>query len=71
MSTPTPLCTGGFNPLIFHSLFASGKTLPVIYDQVYTLEKLSEGLGAIERRETWGKAVVRVKEEETGEKSKL
>ncbi|KAJ3575128.1 hypothetical protein NP233_g1305 [Leucocoprinus birnbaumii] len=52
-------------------LFASGKTTPVTYDQIYTLEQLSEGLGAIEHRKTWGKAVVRIKDEEVVEKAKL
>ncbi|KAG5726061.1 Quinone oxidoreductase-like protein 2 [Termitomyces sp. T112] len=44
-------------------LFASGKTVPVIYKHIYTLEKLSEALAAIERRETWGKAIVRIRDE--------
>ncbi|KAF9447491.1 alcohol dehydrogenase [Macrolepiota fuliginosa MF-IS2] len=52
-------------------LFASGKTQPVIYDQSFTLEKLADGLGAIERRETWGKAIVRVREDLTHEKARL
>ncbi|KAF5354780.1 hypothetical protein D9756_005294 [Leucocoprinus leucothites] len=52
-------------------LFASGRTTPVTYDQIFTLEQLVDGLGAIERRETWGKAVVRVKEERASEKAKL
>ncbi|RDB16964.1 Quinone oxidoreductase-like protein 2 [Hypsizygus marmoreus] len=44
-------------------LFASGRVQPVTYAEVFPLEKLSDGLGAIERRETWGKAIVRVREE--------
>ncbi|KXN90586.1 Quinone oxidoreductase-like protein 2 [Leucoagaricus sp. SymC.cos] len=53
------------------NLFASGKTQPVTYDQIFTLEQLAEGLGAIERRETWGKAVVRIKDEKTSARAKL
>jgi NADPH2:quinone reductase len=56
---------------VLDSLFASGKTQPVTYDQIFTLDQLADGLGAIERRETWGKAVVRVKAEKTSEKAKL
>jgi len=52
-------------------LFTSGKIKPVIYDQSFTLERLSDGLAAIERRESWGKVVVRVKEEGTNERAKL
>ena len=47
----------------FPSLFASGKTVPVMYQRIYTLENLSQGLAAIERRETWGKAIVRIRDE--------
>ncbi|KAG5651873.1 hypothetical protein H0H81_007093 [Sphagnurus paluster] len=46
-------------------LFASGKAKPVTYSQIYSLEKLSEGLAALERRETWGKAIARVRDENT------
>ncbi|KAF8658325.1 hypothetical protein AX16_002093 [Volvariella volvacea WC 439] len=52
-------------------LLASGKVKPVTYDKIYPLERLAEGLGAIERRETWGKAVVRVRNEDANVKSKL
>ncbi|KAN0091096.1 hypothetical protein V8E55_004662 [Tylopilus felleus] len=46
------------------SLFASGKVKPIIYPTVYPLEKAMEGLDAVQRRETWGKAVVRVRDED-------
>lgn len=45
------------------SLFSSGKIEPVTYSTVYTLENAMEGLAALERRETWGKVVVRVRDE--------
>jgi len=52
-------------------LFASRRVRPVVYPDVHPLEKIAEGLGALERRETWGKAVVRVKDETQSEKAKL
>ncbi|KAF8554743.1 NAD(P)-binding protein [Imleria badia] len=47
------------------SLFSSGKIKPVIYSTVYPLASAMDGLGALERRETWGKAVVRIRDEAT------
>ena len=44
-------------------MLQSGKVTPVIYPEVYPLERLSDGLVALENRRTWGKAVVRVKDE--------
>ncbi|ORY97757.1 hypothetical protein BCR43DRAFT_523878 [Syncephalastrum racemosum] len=41
-------------------LFESGKLAPAIYDKVYTLATIPEGLRAINERETWGKAVATV-----------
>jgi len=52
-------------------LFATGLVKPVVYSEVYPLEKLSDGLDAIAKRETWGKAIVRVRDELTGERAKL
>lgn len=45
------------------SMFQSGKVAPVIYPEIYPLERLSDGLVELEKRRTWGKAVVRVKDE--------
>jgi len=42
-------------------LFASGRVQPVTYTDVFSLDTLTAGLDAIERRETWGKAIVRVR----------
>lgn len=50
----------------FHSgssLLQSGKVTPVIYPEIYPLERLADGLMALENRRTWGKAIVRVKDE--------
>jgi len=49
-------------------LFLSGRVKPVIYTEVFPLEDLPKGLCALERRETWGKAVVRIKDEKRGAK---
>jgi len=46
------------------SLLESGRVTPATYDQVYSLETLTDGLAALEKRQTWGKAVVRVREED-------
>jgi len=43
----------------------------VTYDKVYTLENLTDGLAALEKRQTWAKAVVRVREEKTYTNAKL
>lgn len=46
------------------SIFSSGKAKPITYSTVYPLASAMDGLGALERRETWGKAVVRIRDEE-------
>ncbi|KAG7449512.1 alcohol dehydrogenase [Guyanagaster necrorhizus] len=50
-------------------LLSSGRVSPVNYTEVYTLETIRDGLAALENRKTWGKAIVRVKDET--EKAKL
>lgn len=50
-------------------LLASGRVNPVNYTEVYTLETIRDGLAALENRKTWGKAIVKVKDET--EKAKL
>jgi NADPH2:quinone reductase len=45
-------------------MVSSGKLVPMIYDDVYDgLEDLVRGLGDLENRKVWGKAVVRVRTE--------
>ena len=46
------------------SLLASGDVKPVIYTETYPLEKVADGLRALEARKTWGKAIVRVKQDD-------
>lgn len=41
-------------------LFDSGKLKPAIYDKVYNLQTIPEGLKAIANRETFAKVVARV-----------
>ena len=41
-------------------LFESGKLKPAIYDKVYTLQTIPEGLNAIANRETFAKVVARI-----------
>lgn len=53
------------------SLFASNRVKPVTFTNVYSLDEVTNGLAALERRETWGKAVVRVNQENPAERSKL
>lgn len=57
--------------LFFLSLLASSRVKPVIYPTVFPLEKVSEGLMAIEQRKTWGKVVVRVRDGDRSQKAKL
>ncbi|KJA19906.1 hypothetical protein HYPSUDRAFT_841928 [Hypholoma sublateritium FD-334 SS-4] len=53
------------------SLFSTGQVQPVTYTSVYKFEQLADGLGALEKRQTWGKAVVRIKEETMDARAKL
>ncbi|KAG8932890.1 hypothetical protein FRC02_000400 [Tulasnella sp. 418] len=55
------------------ALYESGKLKPIIYSEVFSFESLPQGLKAIADRQTWGKAVLRIKEEhsESTPKAKL
>lgn len=52
-------------------LFSTGQVQPVTYTNIYKFEQLAAGLGALEKRQTWGKAVVRIKEETADARPKL
>ncbi|KAH7927154.1 NAD(P)-binding protein [Leucogyrophana mollusca] len=52
-------------------LLASGRIKPVVYSKVYSLDEVASGLRALEKRETWGKAIVRVKNEDRKASAKL
>ncbi|KDR75883.1 hypothetical protein GALMADRAFT_248626 [Galerina marginata CBS 339.88] len=61
-------------PVVWREIFAllsSGQAKPVIYTEVFKLEHLVDGLTALEKRETWGKVIVKIKEEDTKGQSKL
>jgi len=44
-------------------LFASGRIKPVMFSEIYPLERVVEGLSAVEQRKTWGKVIIRIKNE--------
>lgn len=44
-------------------LFASGRIKPIMYDKIFSLDEVTVGLDALERRQTWGKVIVRIKDE--------
>ncbi|KAG1732221.1 uncharacterized protein EDB91DRAFT_1152222 [Suillus paluster] len=52
-------------------LFASGRVKPIIYDKIFSLDEVTVGLDALERRQTWGKAIVRIKDEKQSVVAKL
>ncbi|KAH7909327.1 hypothetical protein BJ138DRAFT_1155526 [Hygrophoropsis aurantiaca] len=53
------------------SLLASGRVKPVIYSKIYSLEEVVGGLHALQKRETWGKAIVRIKDDDHKALAKL
>ncbi|THH30438.1 hypothetical protein EUX98_g3760 [Antrodiella citrinella] len=46
-------------------LLTSGRAKPVIYTDIYPLEQYAAGLKDLEDRKTWGKAVIRVREDDS------
>lgn len=54
-----------FSNLVFLcSLFSKGSLKVMVYPTIYSLERIPEGLKKIEDRETWGKSVVRVRNDD-------
>lgn len=53
-----------------HSLFSSGRAKPIVYPETFPLERLADGLIALEKRKTWGKVIVHVREPENPPHSK-
>lgn len=49
---------------VYHRLIESGKLKPVVYSEVWPLERVADGLVALEKRKTWGKAVVWVRKDD-------
>ncbi|KAH9935553.1 uncharacterized protein B0H18DRAFT_1174277 [Fomitopsis serialis] len=54
-----------------NDLLSSGRVKPVVYTEVFPLERLADGLHLLEQRKTWGKVVVRIRDEKSGERAKL
>ncbi|KAI0319128.1 alcohol dehydrogenase [Amylostereum chailletii] len=52
-------------------LLSEKRVSPVIYSQTYTLDSVVQGLEDLEKRKTWGKAIVRVRDTATAARSKL
>ncbi|KAI0360914.1 alcohol dehydrogenase [Trametes cingulata] len=53
-------------------LFSSGRAKPVVYPETFPLERLGDGLVALESRKTWGKVIAHVREPEGAQaKAKL
>jgi len=61
-------------PKVWEGIFqilSSEKVTPVVFQEVFPLEKLADALCALENRKTWGKVVVRIKDESSKLGSKL
>jgi len=54
-----------------NDLLSSGRVKPVVYTEVFPLERLADGLHLLEQRRTWGKVVVRIRDEKSGERARL
>ena len=53
-------------------LFSERKLVPAVFDKVYDgLEEVAQGLDDLEKRRTWGKAVVRVRDTKRDGEAKL
>lgn len=63
--TDSTLINGAFR------ILSSGTVSPVVFPDTLPLEQLAEALAALENRKTWGKAVVRIKDEERKLEAKL
>ena len=53
-------------------LLGSGKVIPALYDPIFDgLEQVGKGLDDLDKRKTWGRAVVRVRKDDSKAKAKL
>jgi NADPH2:quinone reductase len=53
-------------------LLGSGKVVPALYDPIFDgLEQVGKGLDDLDKRKTWGRAVVRVRKDDSKAKAKL
>lgn len=44
---------------------------PVVYEEIFRLEDVVKGLDAIAARRTWGKPILKVKDENVTDKARL
>lgn len=66
---PFPLLALNPRPNSSLRLWESRKAWPLTFSEIYEgLDGVSSGLKAIEDRKTWGKAIVRIKEDDGGAK---
>ncbi|KAL7281102.1 hypothetical protein ACG7TL_004409 [Trametes sanguinea] len=57
-------------PVVWRSLldlFSSGRAKPIVYPETFPLERLADGLVALEKRKTWGKVIVHVRDPESSQ----
>lgn len=53
-------------------MLGSGKVVPAIYEPVYDgLESVGQGLDDLDKRKVWGRAVVRVRQDDKPERARL
>ncbi|KAL5485220.1 hypothetical protein ACEPAI_7862 [Sanghuangporus weigelae] len=61
-----------FEPERYHTVWKelfqmieSGRVKPVVYPEIFDLEHVGDGLRALEERKTWGKAVIRLRPDDS------
>ena len=53
-------------------LLSSGKVVPALYDPIYDgLDEVAKGLDDLDNRRTWGRAVVRVRKDDSKPQARL
>ena len=60
--SPRSIDVGRFLQSLYARLFSSGAAKPVVYPETFSLDKVADGLVAIEQRKTWGKVIAHVRE---------
>ncbi len=53
-----------------YSLVSSGRAKPIVYPETFPLARHADGLAALEKRKSWGKVIVHVREPEAPPHSK-
>jgi NADPH2:quinone reductase len=53
-------------------LLGTGKVIPALYDPIYDgLDEVAKGLDDLDKRKTWGRAVVRVRKDDSKTQARL